>query len=71
MYAVVQAFKPAWLCCPRFVKVTKRGTDAVVQLRAFPMLGSDEQIHKLKEELAAYKTAVDDIPEDEDRLVWW
>ena len=63
MYAVVQAFKPAWLCCPRFVKVTKRGTDAVVQLRAFPMLDSYKQIHVRKRTSAAA-----DIPKDEN---WW
>ena len=68
----MRVFKSARLCCPRFVKTTKPDTDAMEQLRVFPMLDSDEQMHELNEELAEYKTAAADIPaEDKDRLVSW
>ena len=71
LYPVVRAFKAAQLCCPRYINETKPTPSAVDQLRVFPVFDNDEMIEMLKEELAAYKVATENVSPDQDRTEWW
>ena len=72
MYPIVRAFKAELLCCPRARRVneTKPTLKSDVKCVFLPASDNDGMIQMLKQGLAAYKVATENVPRPGPRPHW-